>query len=129
MPKEGKSEQLPHDVTVQVWGKALSAGEDAAWLNSLKHSSKGFSLRACQVSNRLARPRRVFVPSSLREPPLILRTTTSGRIERSARLLSALNPSISTNWNNSSSCRSSRLARAQHACLRAFAYSRPKLCV
>src|SRR5690242_15028355 len=93
--------------TVQSWGKELSAGEDAAWLNSLKHSSKGLSLRACQVSNRLASAILVLLPSSLREPPLILRITTSGRIERSARLLSALNPSTSTNWNNSSSCRSS----------------------
>jgi hypothetical protein len=54
----------------------------------------------------------VFVPAALREPPLTLRITTSGRMARSARLLSALSPLISTNWNSSSSCRSNRFASA-----------------
>ena len=52
---------------------------------------------------------RVLVPSRLREPPLISRITTSGRILRSVRLWSALSPSTRTNWTNSSSCRSKRL--------------------
>ncbi len=70
----------------------------AAWLSGRRHSSKGLRPRACQVSNRLASTMRVLVPSGLREPPLILRITTSGRILRSAWLLSALKPATSTNW-------------------------------
>lgn len=58
----------------------------------------------------------VLVPSRLREPPLISRITTSGRILRSVRLWSALSPSTRTNWTNSSSCRSKRLTRIHQGC-------------
>lgn len=74
-------------VTVQTWGKGLCC-------TSVRHSAKGLSPHACPVSNRLANARRVWVPAALRVPPLILRCTTTGRRLRSARLLSAANPSV-----------------------------------
>ena len=70
--------------------------------NADRQSMKGLRLRAAQVWSRLAKVRRVFVPSALREPPLILRMITNGRMLRSAKLLSAGNPGTKTNWNNSS---------------------------
>ena len=82
--------------------------------NAAKHSLKGLRLRAAQVWSRLAKVRRVAVPSALREPPLILRMMTNGRMLRSAKLLSAGNPGTKTNWNNSSWWRSTRLASVQH---------------
>ena len=57
--------------------------------------------------------------------PLVKEQATTGRMLRSARLLSALSPSMSTNWNNSPSWRKMRLASARQACLRFWAYSSP----
>jgi len=48
----------------------------------VRHSSKGLSPRACHAANRLANAIRVLVPSVLREPPLIVLMTTSGRLLR-----------------------------------------------
>ena len=86
-----------------------------------RQAVKGLRPRACQVAKRLVRAMRTAEPSGLRVPPLILRVTASGRMRRSARLLSGLNPGTSTNWNSSASWRSSRLARAWHGCPLAWA--------
>jgi hypothetical protein len=46
----------------------------------------GLSPRPCQVSNKLASAIRVLVPSGLREPPLILRILTRGRMHGRAQV-------------------------------------------
>lgn len=87
---------------------------------------QGFNLRACQVSNRLASAMRVLVLSGLRDRPLILRMTTSGRKLRSARLLSALSQRAARTGTTRPHSAASTWPTPD--CAFAWAYWRPNAC-
>src|SRR5262249_21202181 len=69
--------------------------------SACRQAVKGLRPRAAQVAKTVARSQRMAEPSSLREPPLILRAMTCGRTVRSARLLVGLTPGVRMNSNSS----------------------------
>ena len=69
---------------------------------------KGLRPRASQVPKMLARVSLVFVPWSVLVPPLIFRLITTGRMARSAALLSEGTLGSATNTNSSGRKRPTR---------------------